>query len=217
LKWRGALDSKVILSSILKDETKDFVITVPKNLTITVIDDVFSFKKKLTFIVQENASLSYEFRLIKKTNIKEIKKDLEFSCIGSGASVFVKCAVESISDQKIIFKTVQNHSASNTKSELIINGVQHDKSRLISENLIRIEKGISKVIAYEKNKNLLLGDYARVTTIPKLEVQSHDVSCHHGATVSRFSDDDLFYFQARGINCDLAKKALIEAFLGVGG
>ena len=212
------MDNNILLSSVFKDgvvskDKSGIVFTISQNLKVTITDDLYVFDTKITCIVEKNASLIYTFRGLKKSSIKEIKKDLVFVCAGQGASVVVECLAESSLDQKFIFKTLQHHEASDTTSRLVIKGVVHGRAVFKSENIIRIDKGIRGVVACEENRNLLLSDHARVITIPKLEIQSNDISCHHGAAVSKISDDDLFYFQSRGMDQKCAQRVLIKAFL----
>src|SRR5436190_1119631 len=85
----------------------------------------------------------------------------------------------------------------NISIKLTIKSVLFDESRLYCENLIRIEKDAQKVVASEQNKNLLIGEKSRVVSIPKLEVEANDVSCQHGAAISKLNNDHLFYLQSR--------------------
>jgi Fe-S cluster assembly protein SufD len=59
----------------------------------------------------------------------------------------------------------------------------------------------------------MLSNQARVITIPKLEVEAHDVSCQHGAAIAYLSDEMLFYLRSRGLNKKAAEKLMVEAFL----
>ncbi|KAL9238993.1 hypothetical protein vseg_015246 [Gypsophila vaccaria] len=45
-----------------------------------------------------------------------------------------------------------------------------------------------------------------------LQIIADDVKCSHGAATSNLEDDQLFYFLARGIDLQTARKALIFSF-----
>jgi len=45
--------------------------------------------------------------------------------------------------------------------------------------LIRIEKGAARSDAYQANRNLVLSDHAKATSIPMLEIDNNDVRCTH--------------------------------------
>lgn len=53
---------------------------------------------------------------------------------------------------------------------------------------------------------------ATVNVKPNLQIIADDVKCSHGAAISDLEEDQLFYFQARGIDRSAARKALIFSF-----
>jgi Fe-S cluster assembly protein SufD len=59
---------------------------------------------------------------------------------------------------------------------------------------------------------VLLGDKSSINTKPQLEIYADDVKCTHGTTTGRLNEEALFYLQARGLNKDLARKVLLQAF-----
>ena len=48
---------------------------------------------------------------------------------------------------------------------------------------------------------------------PELEIFADDVKCSHGSTAGELDDQALFYLRARGIDADVARGLLIEAFV----
>lgn len=61
---------------------------------------------------------------------------------------------------------------------------------------------------------LILDPKASVRVLPCMDVRTNNVKASHTATVSRLTDDDLFYFGSRGIARDRARQMLVEGFLG---
>ena len=116
-------------------------------------------------------------------------------------------------DQTFNIKTIQDHKIESTKSDLIIKGVFDENSKLKSDNLIRVARNAQNVQANQINKNILIGEQSRVITIPKLEIKTDKVKCHHGAAISKLNENQLFYLQCRGINLKKAKDLLINSFL----
>jgi len=76
--------------------------------------------------------------------------------------------------------------------------------------LIRIEKGAARSDAYQANRNLVLSDHAKATSIPMLEIDNNDVRCTHGATVGPVDPQSLFYLQSRGIPATTAKRMIVQ-------
>lgn len=59
---------------------------------------------------------------------------------------------------------------------------------------------------------LLLEPRATVNVKPNLQIIADDVKCSHGAAISDLEESQLFYFLARGINSETARKALLFSF-----
>ena len=62
------------------------------------------------------------------------------------------------------------------------------------------------------NQNLLLSDYAKISTKPILEIYNDDVECSHSATSGNLDDEKIFYIKSRGIDEESAKKFLVQSF-----
>lgn len=67
--------------------------------------------------------------------------------------------------------------------------------------------------AGQETKCLILSPKALVNVKPNLQIIADDVKCTHGAAISGELDpNELFYFQARGINTETATDALLYFF-----
>lgn len=53
---------------------------------------------------------------------------------------------------------------------------------------------------------------ATVNIKPNLQIIADDVKCTHGCAVSDLSEEELFYFRARGVSYDQARQALVYSF-----
>ncbi|HHE70998.1 MAG TPA: Fe-S cluster assembly protein SufB, partial [Chloroflexi bacterium] len=60
---------------------------------------------------------------------------------------------------------------------------------------------------------LLLDPESRSDTYPYLDVSEDDVRVEHEATVSRISEDQLFYLMSRGLNEAQASALIVNGFL----
>jgi Fe-S cluster assembly protein SufD len=110
-------------------------------------------------------------------------------------------------------ETVQHHIAPNATSDLFIKGVFEDKSKLVYQGLIRIEKSGQQSHAYQKNQNLILSRDALVDSRPFLEILANDVFCTHGSTTGKLNEDQLFYAKCRGLSETESKKLLVDGFV----
>ncbi|HKJ57544.1 MAG TPA: SufD family Fe-S cluster assembly protein, partial [Nitriliruptoraceae bacterium] len=60
---------------------------------------------------------------------------------------------------------------------------------------------------------LMLDDESRTDTYPYMEIGEEDATIEHEATVSKVSDEQLFYMQARGIDEDEATAMIVRGFI----
>ena len=142
------------------------------------------------------------------------KTRVEASLMGPGASAELKGIYFASGEQFFDFHTLQDHQVGNTTSDLLFKGALQDTARTVYAGLIRIEKGAARSDAYQANRNLVLSDKAKATSIPMLEIDNNDVRCTHGATVGPVDPNHLFYLRSRGIPESTAKRMIVQGFFG---
>ena len=89
---------------------------------------------------------------------------------------------------------------------------RYEQARTVFYGMIRVEPQAHGTQGYQANNNLLL-DNAHAHAIPGLEILANDVSCSHGATVSRIDQEQRFYLQARAIPPEEADQLVVQGFL----
>jgi Fe-S cluster assembly protein SufD len=142
------------------------------------------------------------------------KTRVEASLVGPGAEAELKAIYFASGEQFFDFHTLQDHQVGNTRSDLLFKGALQDTARTVYAGLIRIEKGAARSDAYQANRNLVLSDHAKATSIPMLEIDNNDVRCTHGATVGPVDPQSMFYLQSRGIPAPTAKRMIVQGFFG---
>ncbi len=142
------------------------------------------------------------------------KTRVEASLAGPGADAELKAIYFASGEQFFDFHTLQDHRVGNTRSDLLFKGALSDAARTVYAGLIRIEKHAARSDAYQANRNLVLSDHAKATSVPMLEIDNNDVRCTHGATVGPVDPEHLFYLRSRGIPEPTAKRMLIQGFFG---
>jgi Fe-S cluster assembly protein SufD len=108
--------------------------------------------------------------------------------------------------------TLVEHFSPNCFSNELYKGVIADSATGVFNGKIYVHSEAQKTNAYQSNKNVLIGDKATVNTKPQLEIYADDVRCTHGTTTGRLNEEALFYLQSRGLNKNLARRVLLEAF-----
>jgi len=115
--------------------------------------------------------------------------------------------------QVVDMRTLQNHIAPRTYSDLLYKNALYDKSRTIFSGLINVAEGAHYTDAYQKCRNLLNSDNAEAVSMPGLEINADQVKCSHGATSAPISEDELFYLKARGIPDTDSRHLITVGFL----
>lgn len=105
------------------------------------------------------------------------------------------------------------HEGEGAKSRVILKGIFTDAADAMLNGTIHILPKGQQADARLEERVLLLSSEARARTIPNLEIEANDVKASHAATVSRISEDELFYLGTRGLTKQRAEKMLLSSFL----
>jgi Fe-S cluster assembly protein SufD len=108
--------------------------------------------------------------------------------------------------------TIIQHRSADSTSQQIAKGILDGDSKGIFTGKIHIHPQAQRVASGQLNKNLLLSKKAQSHSQPQLEIFADDVKCSHGSTTGQLSDDEVFYFQARGIPAEKARTLLAHGF-----
>ncbi|NUT44355.1 MAG: Fe-S cluster assembly protein SufB [Thermoactinospora sp.] len=105
------------------------------------------------------------------------------------------------------------HLAPNTSSSVISKSVARGGGRTSYRGLVQIEEGAHGSASTVKCDALLVDQISRSDTYPYVDVREDDVSMGHEATVSKVSDDQLFYLMSRGLGEDEAMAMIVRGFV----
>ncbi len=141
------------------------------------------------------------------------KQDYHAQLLEEGSEVSLKGAA--ILEGKRVSHTnvLIEHKAPNARSNQHFKAVMKDQSKSSFEGKIYVEPEAQQTLAYQLNNNLLLGEGSSCFSKPNLEIFADDVKASHGSTVANLSQEELFYFQARGISKEKASLYLASGFL----
>jgi len=115
-------------------------------------------------------------------------------------------------DQMLDFRTLQDHVAPRTRSDLLFKGAVEDQAHSVYSGLVRIRPGAQHSRAYQTNRNLVLTEGAEAMSVPNLEIEADDVQCSHASTVGPIDDDQLYYLATRGVPPDEAERLIVLGF-----
>jgi len=105
------------------------------------------------------------------------------------------------------------HAAPYTSSTIISKSVSRGGGRTSYRGLVKVEAGAHHSKSTVKCDALLIDSISRSDTYPYVDVREDDVSMGHEATVSKISDNQLFYLMSRGINEDEAMALIVRGFI----
>lgn len=138
--------------------------------------------------------------------------DVSSHLLGPGADSEMLALWFGDDDQHFDHHTLQNHAAPHARSDLLYKGALTGTARGVFRGMIRVAEGAQLTDAYQTNRNLLLSDDAKATTLPSLEIAADDVRCSHGATVGQVDGTQLFYLMSRGLSRPDAERLLVLGF-----
>src|SRR2546421_2176261 len=134
---------------------------------------------------------------------------------GPGSSADLRGLFFGTHEQAFDFRTLQDHVAPKTTSDLLFKGALRDLSRSTYVGRVRVEPEARGSSSNQANRNLLLSEKARASSEPILEILNNDIlRCSHGATVGPVDPEHLFYLESRGIPHPVAERMLVQGFLG---
>ncbi len=104
------------------------------------------------------------------------------------------------------------HIGKNTKSTIISKGISADSSSNAYRGLVDIRANAHGARNYTQCDSMLVGAKSAAHTFPYVTVANPSAKTEHEATTSRISEDQLFYFESRGIKREDAIQTMVSGF-----
>ncbi len=105
------------------------------------------------------------------------------------------------------------HAAPHTSSSIVSKSVARGGGRTSYRGLIQVQEGAHGSRSTVRCDALLVDDISRSDTYPYVDVREDDVSMGHEATVSKVSEDQLFYLMSRGMTEEEAMAMIVRGFV----
>jgi Fe-S cluster assembly protein SufD len=131
---------------------------------------------------------------------------------GQGSTTELRSAYLGIGSQVHDIRTLQDHAAPHTTSDLLCKGAVAGTSRSVYSGLIRVRRGAVRTNAFQTNHNLVLGEGAHADSVPNLDIEENDVRCSHASTVGPIDEDQRYYLESRGIPPTRAEQLIVLGF-----
>lgn len=105
------------------------------------------------------------------------------------------------------------HLGNNTKSNIISKSIARNGGNATYRGKVRIDSEAKDAEAMVKCDTLILDAKSKSDTIPTNIVENTTSSLEHEATVSKISDDNLFYLMSKGIPKEKCEELIVLGFL----
>ena len=105
------------------------------------------------------------------------------------------------------------HAAPHTSSTIVSKSIARGGGRTSYRGLVQVLEGSHHSRSTVKCDALLVDAVSRSDTYPYVDIREDDVAMGHEATVSKISDDQLFYLMSRGLTEDEAMAMIVRGFI----
>src|SRR5438874_6713315 len=105
------------------------------------------------------------------------------------------------------------HAAPNTSSTIVSKSVARGGGRTSYRGLVQVQEGATHSKSTVRCDALLVDQISRSDTYPYVDVREDDVAMGHEATVSKVSEDQLFYLMSRGMSEEEAMAMIVRGFI----
>jgi Fe-S cluster assembly protein SufB len=104
------------------------------------------------------------------------------------------------------------HIGRNTRSTIISKGISAGESANSYRGLVKVLGKAEGARNFSQCDSMLIGSHCSANTFPYIEVQNQSAKVEHEASTSKIGEEQLFYFQQRGIPVEDAISMIINGF-----
>lgn len=105
------------------------------------------------------------------------------------------------------------HLADNTTSNIVAKSISKNGGRSSYRGLLKVGKNLSGIVSRVQCDALLFDEFSRCDTYPTVDISSDAVDIGHEASVSRISDEQLFYLMSKGLSAQQAQAMIVNGFI----
>ncbi len=104
------------------------------------------------------------------------------------------------------------HIGKNTRSRIVSKGISAGHSNNSYRGLVKVLPKAENARNYSQCDSLLIGQQCGANTFPYIEVGNNTAKIEHEASTSKISEEQIFYFNQRGISTEDAVSMIINGF-----
>ena len=173
---------------------------------------LFIYQKLQDCKVQYNFSIhqNSQVKVCKFQNMAAGREMVEAHLLESGA--FLDYVLKDICQEKETIDYRIYHDDKKTRSDIKNNIVTGKVGKMLLQVSTFIPKGMQESIANQSNRIINFNDKKQEIR-PNLYIEEFDVSANHSALIGKFSKEEMFYLESRGICEQDASRLLLQGFL----
>jgi Fe-S cluster assembly protein SufB len=107
------------------------------------------------------------------------------------------------------------HIGKDTRSTIVSKGISAGHGQNSYRGMVKILGKADGARNYSQCDSLLIGDQCGAHTFPYIEVNNSTAQMEHEASTSKIGEDQIFYFQQRGISAEEAVNMIVNGFCKV--
>jgi Fe-S cluster assembly protein SufB len=104
------------------------------------------------------------------------------------------------------------HIGKNTRSTIVSKGISAGFGQNTYRGAVKILKGAENARNYSQCDSMLLGDTCGAHTFPYIDVANASATVEHEASTTKIGEDQIFYFQSRGLSKEDAVNMIVNGF-----
>lgn len=137
------------------------------------------------------------------------------TCILAGEGAKGTCITIAVADSHQILDSGAKmiHLAPNTSSQIISKSISRNGGKVNYRGLVRHQKNATNAKSKVECDTLILDDKSTSDTVPTNMMMNNESIIEHEATVSKVSEDQLFYLMSRGLTKEQATEMIVMGFL----
>lgn len=114
-----------------------------------------------------------------------------------------------------VHNVIVNHKGDNGTSKIKYHSAIYDSNVTDFIGSINVEKSAVGTDSSMINKNLLMDETSKAKSIPKLNINTKEIECTHGCTISNIDEDELYYLETLGVSKNQARRLIADGHIQI--
>lgn len=114
-----------------------------------------------------------------------------------------------------VHNVIVNHKGDNSTSRIKYHSAVYNSNTTDFIGSINVDKCAVGTDSSMINKNLLMDETSNAKSIPKLNINTKEIECTHGCTISNIDEDELYYLETLGVSKNNARRLIADGHIQI--